>query len=148
MELEGYELKAKRGHKVFDFVSKGPKGDITKRVGFMPIHIKNYHNLVLSDVDTVTGHTSDKIISNNGDTKKILATVAVAVYRFLHRHPDSWIIARGNDEARNRLYRMAISNNLNIIPDYLEIRGLAHKGWLDFEKGVDYDAFLLHRKLN
>lgn len=24
----------------------------------------------------------------------------------------------------------------------------AHKGWLNFEKGLDYKAFLLHSKLN
>jgi hypothetical protein len=148
MELDRYELRAKRGYKIFEFTSKGPKGNITKRVRFDPIHIKNFHNLALSDVNTNTGYTNDKAISNNGDTKKVLATVAMAVYRFLDKYPDFWVYAKGNDKARTRLYRMAISNNSNMIPGYFEILGLTNNRWLDFEKGIDYKAFLLHRKLN
>jgi hypothetical protein len=55
-------------------------------------------------------------ISNNGDSPKVLATVASTVYAFLERYPDAYVFATGSTNSRTRLYRMGISAN------YLEIR--------------------------
>lgn len=54
--------------------------------------------------------------------------------------------AEGNNEARTRLYRIAISNNLAEVLEDVEVLGLTDRGWLNFKKGKEYKAFLIHNK--
>jgi hypothetical protein len=51
-------------------------------------------------------------VTNNGDSLKVLATVASTVYAVTERYPKAWILATGSTAVRTRLYRMGITNNL------------------------------------
>ena len=64
-----------------------------------------------------TDDFDDEIITNNQDSKRVLATVAATVYIFLDKYPKASIFATGSNIARNRLYRIGISNNLEEIED-------------------------------
>jgi len=148
MKLERYELKAENTLTVFEFVSEGPKGKIRKLVQYSETNLKDFFNLGFGDKDEQTGEIDDKAITNNGDSQKVLATVAATVYAFTDRHSDSWIYATGSNNIRTRLYRMGITNNLIEIEKDFDVFGLRENQWEDFEKGIDYDAFLVKRKKN
>ena len=85
-------------------------------------------------------------MTNNDDSRKVLATVAATVYDFSLQYPAVWIVAKGRTHSRNRLYRMGISNNWQEINTEFEVYGLINEEWKLFEAGKDYDAFLVRRK--
>jgi hypothetical protein len=141
-----YELKADKSLTVFEFVSVGNKGEIPKIVQYSETNLHNFYNLGFGDKDSETGEIDDKVISNNGDSQKVLATVAATVYAFTEKYPGAWIYATGSTKARTRLYRIGITNNLAEIRADFEIYGLKDNEWQEFEKGVEYEAFLVRRR--
>ena len=94
----------------------------------------------------MTGQIDDTIISNNGDSEKVLSTVVATVYAFTDKHPDSWIYATGSTKSRTRLYRMGITKYLQEVNEDFEIFGENIDDWEGFRKDVDYDGFLIKRK--
>lgn len=141
-----YELKADKSLTVFEFVSVGNKGEIPKIVQYSETNLHNFYNLGFGNKDSETGKIDDKVISNNGDSQKVLATVAATVYAFTKKYPGAWIYAMGSTKARTRLYRIGITNNLAEIKADFEIYGLTNDQWQEFEKGVEYQAFLVSRR--
>ena len=111
---------------------------------------ENVFNLAFGDYDKVTKSIDDLSITNNGDSLKVLATVASTVYAFTERHPESWIFATGSTSVRTRLYRMGITNNLVEIQADFRVFGLRIEDneWEEFIVGEDYDAFLITKKEN
>ena len=86
------------------------------------------------------------VVTNNGDSQKILATVASTLFNFTDHHPEANVIAIGSSLARARLYRIGITNNLEAIENDFKVYGLNDNTWLKFTKGIEYDAFLVNRK--
>ena len=146
MKLDRYELKSDDRLTTFVFLSEGTKGKIEKLVQFSLVNQNNLFNLAFGDKDPITGDINDKAITNNGDSKKILATVVAAVYAFCDRHPTAWIYATGNNAARTRLYRMGINKYYDIAKADFEIFGQDKSEWEVYEKGKDYQAFVVQRK--
>lgn len=144
---ERYSVKAATDFTSFEFDSIGPKGTVGKVVRYTEINLKGFYNLGFGDKDHVTGFISDLSVTNNNDSKKILATVAATLYVFTDFYPNSTIIATGSTQARTRLYRMGISNNLSEIEQDFIVLGLTEKQeWEKFRKNVIYGAFLVRRK--
>lgn len=83
MKLDTYALKADGSLTVFEFISEGPKGLIRKAVQFQETNQSNLYNLAFGDKDPTTGDIDDFVVSDNGDSEKVLATVVSAVYAFL-----------------------------------------------------------------
>ena len=146
MNLPRYELKAEKSLMVFEFVSEGPKGQIPKLIKYSETNLKGLYNLAFGDKDQTTGDINDTIVSNNGDSEKVLATVVATVYAFTDKHPDYMIYATGSTKARTRLYRMGITKYMTEIENDFEVYGLKNGEWEFFEKEVDYEAFLAKRK--
>ncbi len=120
---------------------------IKKVVEFQPTSEENVYNLAFDDYDEEAKGIDDKIVTNNGDSLKVLATVASTVYAFVEKHPNSWIVATGSTEARTRLYRMGITNNLAEISEDFHVFGYTkNEEWVQFEIGEDYEAFLVTKK--
>ena len=86
----------------FEFISEGPKGQIPKLVQFAPTNLKGLYILAFGDKDHLTGEIDDFIISNNGDSEKVLATVVATIYAFTDKHPNAAIYATGSTKARTR----------------------------------------------
>lgn len=146
MKYEKYKFRVGVNLMFYEFESDGPNGKVTKLIHFSETELKGFYNLGFGDKCLMTGEIDDGVITNNGDSKKVLATVASTVYTFTDKYPNSWIYVTGSSKARTRLYRMGISNNLvEILQDY-DVHGLRNGSWYCFEKNVDYDAFLVRRK--
>ena len=106
MKFDKYSLKAEDSLTVFEFVSEGPNGLIRKIIHFQVTNQPDVYNLAFGDKNADTGEIDDLVISNNGDTDKVLATVVGALYAFFDKHPDAFVYATGSTQARTRLYRM------------------------------------------
>ena len=146
MKFDRYELKADDQLTTFDFLSEGSKGKIEKIVQFSKVNQNNLYNLAFGDRNYLTGEIDDKVVTDNGDSEKILATVVAAVYAFCDKVPQAWIYATGSTAARTRLYRMGINKYYDIVESDFEIFGQAQSEWERFEKGKDYQAFVVQRK--
>ncbi len=142
-----YDVRTSPDVEAFEFDSIGPRGTVRKVVRYTEINIKNFYNLGFGDKDPHTGFISDLSVTNNNDSKKVLATVAATLYAFTDSHPGATIIATGSTEARTRLYRIGISNNLTAIEADFIILGLTETDWEPFRKNVTYGAFIVRRKL-
>ncbi len=148
MNEDRYMVETSFDLTTFEFVSEGPRGKIEKVVVYSEINIKGVYNLAFGDKDPITGFLNDLTVTNNGDSQKVLATVASTLYAFTDENPAVEIIAIGSTAARTRLYRMGITNNLESIKQDFYVFGLTEvKSWEPFRKNIAYGAFLVRRKL-
>src|SRR5262245_6665682 len=145
MELPHYDYKINDNFLDYEFSSVGPRGNIKKIVRFTQI-TTNVFNLAFGDLDVKTGEVSDMNVSNNQDSRKVLATVAATVHDFTLIYPEASIIAMGSNLARTRLYRIGITNHWREISTDFEVFGLRNNQWESFEIRRDYEAFLVRRK--
>lgn len=145
-----YPYKSEQKFKHFEFISEGPKGLIRKMVEYTETGNENVYNLGFGDYDEKIQAINDLSITNNGDSLKVLTTVASTVYAFTEKYPKSWIFATGSTNVRTRLYRMGISNNLAEIQKDFKVFGLTIEDneWEEFIVGEDYHAFLITKKEN
>jgi hypothetical protein len=146
MKLPKYPLASSDKMMTFEFVSEGKNGLIHKIVKYQPTNLKGLYNIAFGDKDLKTGEIDDKVISNNGDSEKVLATVVSTVYAFTDKYPDVWIYATGSTKARTRLYRMGISKFLDEVTEDFEILGEIDEDWETFKSDFEYDGFLVRRK--
>lgn len=147
MKLDRYELKADEPLTTFEFLSEGPKGKIQKIIQFSLVNqIENVYNLAFGDKNHFTGEIDDRIITDNGDSEKVLATVVAAVYAFCEYFPGAWIYATGSTAARTRLYKMGINKYFDIVKADFEIYGEIQSEWELYVKGKNYQAFVAQRK--
>jgi hypothetical protein len=149
MKYPKYQYRSETTMTHYEFTSEGLKGLIKKIVEFTETGTENVYNLGFADYDENTKTTSDISVTNNGDSLKVLATVASTVYAFTQKNPKAWILATGSTKVRTRLYRMGITNNLAEISEDFKVFGLNNNGeWDIFVIGEDYEAFLLTKKEN
>jgi hypothetical protein len=146
MTGEIYEFESGTGFREFEFDSIGPKGVIKKVVQYSETNLKDLYNLGFGDKDDSTNKINDLAVTNNGDSQKVLATVASTLLLFTQYFPDASVIAVGATLARTRLYRIGITNNLEAIERSFYIYGLKNNKWHRFAKNTTYDAFLVTRK--
>lgn len=146
MKLDRYELKSDEHLTTFTFLSEGPKGKIEKVVQFTLIYQDNLYNLAFGDRNYLTGQIDDKVVTDNGDSEKVLASVVAAIYAFCDRTPEALIYATGSTAARTRLYRMGINKYYDIIREDFLIFGQTESEWEPYEKGKNYEAFVVQRK--
>ncbi len=148
MILDRYELKAGSNLETFEFLSEGSKGKILKVVQFQQMNQPSLYNLAFGDKDYSTGTIDDKVVTDNGDSIKVLATVVSALYAFADKHPDSWIYATGSSASRTRLYQMGINRYYEIVIEDFEIMGEHRNEWELYQYGKTYQAFAVHKKNN
>lgn len=86
------------------------------------------------------------MVTDNGDSEKVLATVVAAVYAFAGQYPEAWIYATGSTATRTRLYRMGINKYFDIVEEDFDIMGEHLNEWEWYERGKDSQAFSVHRK--
>lgn len=147
MKLDRYEFKSGDKFLTYEFLSEGPKGKIEKLIQFSLVNQNSlFFNLAFGDKNPETGDIDDIVITDNGDSEKVLATVVAAVYAFCDKFPQAWIYATGSTEARTRLYKMGINKYFDIVQEDFEIFGLTQNEWERFVKGKNYQAFVVQRK--
>jgi hypothetical protein len=146
MRQPKYTLKAEKDLTIFEFVSEGPKGRITKLVTFTETNLKDFFNLAFGDKDEKTGNINDKIVSNNNDTEKVLSTVVSAVFAFTDKYPEAWVYATGSTNARTRLYRIGINKYFTEVEEVFHIFGELNQNWVPFESGIEFEGYAVKRK--
>ena len=146
MKHERYKYSAEKELMYFEFFSVGPKGQVKKVIEFSETNVKDVYNLAFGDYDEKTNRISDKVVTNNGDSLKVLSTVASSVYAFTTERPNAWVFATGSTAVRTRLYRMGLTNNIVDISKDFHVYGLKNDNWEEFIIGEDYEAFLVKRK--
>lgn len=142
-----YEVEVDDSISLFEFVSEGRNGKIKKLVRYSRTNVKNMYNLGFGDKDELTGAINDKIITDNGDSEKVLATVGATIYAFTAENPTVYVYITGSNDARTRLYRMGIAKYFAEISLDFEVRGLQNNIWKPFQSNGNYKAFLINRKL-
>lgn len=146
MKLPKYPLASSDKLTTFEFVSEGKNGLIHKRVQYNKTNLKDVYNLAFGDRDNTTGEIDDTVISNNGDSEKVLATVVASLYAFTDKYPTAWVYATGSTKARTRLYRMGITKYIAEAKSDFEILGEKNDDWESFKMNVEYEGFLIRRK--
>lgn len=142
-----YKVKNKPDFQSFEFTSEGPKGAITKIIHYSKVGLKDVYNLSFGDMSDETGKLDDLSVTNNGDSRKVLATVAATLYVFTNNYPEAIVIATGSTPSRIRLYRILIANNLEVIEQSFFIFGSTGIHWELFRKNINYEAFLVKKKI-
>ena len=107
--------------------------------------LHNFFNLGFWDKDS-SGQIDDKIVTNNSDSQRVLATVASTLYTFTEKFPEAMVLAVGSTKSRTRLYRIGITNNLTEIEEDFEVFRFAQGDWMKFQKQIKFDSFLVKRK--
>jgi hypothetical protein len=149
MEWERYDLVESSDGLGYAFYSEGPNGRFRKAIRFrrVPVLGRNVYNLAFGDYDPTTDRIDDKIVSNNGDREIVLHTVADAVVDFLKKRPLAIILIRGSSKSRIRLYQIGISFFWPAIKERYEVLGKCNEIWRPFEKGTNYEEFLVFKKI-
>jgi hypothetical protein len=150
MNYERYtELLVRNNYLEYEFMSIGPNGAIPKIVKFTIRQDGAVFNLAFGNL-TDNGNIDDQARDDNKDRNKILATVVAVLKVFFDKYPDKWVFFRGSTPERTRLYRMAITLNLEELSNEFEIVGaLTEKSTYKegcFQKGINYHGFFVQGK--
>jgi len=119
----------------FTFTSVG-KRSIEKVVDFIPTGSPNVMNLSFGDrlpdgsIDYVT-------VSDNGDIRRVLATVVSIINNFTSSRPEVWIYFEGSTVERTRLYNRTLKIYYPIFSKLFEIWGV-------IKMGDDLDSIPFH----
>jgi hypothetical protein len=146
MNIDKYPLAIGDSSMVYEFYSECVKGRVRKLVIYRETYLLNFYNLGFGDGHGEDGIINDSVITNNGDSQKVLATVASTLLHFTDKFPKAKVIAVGRTKSRTRLYRIGISNNLEMIKKDFEVFGWKGNAWQPFDKNVEYEAFFVKRK--
>jgi hypothetical protein len=130
----------------FEFESEGKFGKVAKLVAYQSTNLKGVYNLAFGDKNTETGQINDRVLTDNGDRDKVLATVAATVYAFTDKYSDSWVYLIGSTKSRTRLYRMGIAKFLDELNQDFEVYGQLNDSWEKFRRDTEFEGFLVRRK--
>jgi hypothetical protein len=148
MNLERYSYFTTNDFQEYSFYSEGPRGTIKKIVKFMKAQDDPViFNLGFGDENPETGMVSDAVTTDNKDRDIVLATVANTINTFCDHYGNHYIYAEGSTPARTRLYQMGISRLWSEINKDFEVMGLKDGTLSGFQQNVNYDAFLVKRKI-
>jgi hypothetical protein len=126
------------------FESIGPNGSIYKVVIFSEIENGKY-NLGFGDYDLLTNDIDDKIVSDNGDMVKVIATVVGIALKFLSENPMTYIYIKGSTTLRTQLYNIIINRNYDDLIQSYEIYGSQNDISEVFQKNTPYESFLIRK---
>jgi uncharacterized protein involved in outer membrane biogenesis len=150
MNLDQYPIISDSSHLNYKFESIGHKGIIKKAVKYTAVTSigKNIYNLSFGDLNKISGEIDDTVVSNNNDTNKILLTVGLTSLLFANHFPNAEILIVGSTISRTRLYQMAINQNVIEIGKFFDLKGFRNGNWGKFKAGINFEAFLVTKKLN
>lgn len=141
-----YEFKRIEDKFTFEFESVSEEKIIKKVIEFSLLDANHsLYNIALIDILN-DGSASDITISNNNDMPKVLATVFQAINYFLNKYPTSRVYIKGSTKSRTRLYQIAIAKYKEELEPKFIILGLINDDLQVFQKGINFDSFIITRK--
>ncbi|AXE17571.1 hypothetical protein DR864_07415 [Runella rosea] len=129
MNLDVYPLKdTSQEHTHFAFISEGKQGQIIKIIAYQNTgelsNDRPIYNLGFGDYNLLTKEVDDKVVTDNGDMEKVLATITHTVPLFFSHHPNAILEVSGSTKGRTRLYQMLITKYMAELADFVIIYGL------------------------
>jgi len=155
MKHSQYDLYRNTTTTIFEFNSSGPNGEIKKIIIFNATQSKEIYNLAFGDLiynEVLKKYIlDDSIVTDNGDRNKILATVTRSIYIFTEKYPEKMVFFKGSTLGRTRLYRRAISINLEELSETFIIFGATKNEFgnvisVPFKPNDDFFGFIIKRK--
>lgn len=146
MNYPSYLFYSNQNSTEFFFESIGSKGVINKVIAFQETSFAGIYNLALGDINPLTNEVDDTVVTDNGDTEKILATTFQIVNHYFSLFPHHQIYFSGNSPARNRLYRIAINHSFYALDSIFELFGVMNNELEPFVSTRPYQAFLIRKK--
>src|SRR5690242_10486127 len=108
-----YPVSRVSGRLIFYFVSLNDHGSnpVLKIITYEPVdrYGVRYYNLGFGDYGNDIGLLDDKVISNNGDMRKVLETVVSTLKFFFQEHPEKIVHIEGSDQTRKDYYHKLIN---------------------------------------
>ena len=122
-KTEAYELNLNLDSKIiqFTFVSVGNKGMIQKVIEFRRLQ-NNRWNLSFGDVKG--DDWADNVVSDNGDLRKVLQTIANAIHLFFDHYPEDEIFIAPLDKQRKLLYNRIFQQNWQEIEPVFTVKSI------------------------
>lgn len=146
MKSEFYNFHTENNSLSFTFQSISDEKTINKIVIYSKVSdFPEIYNLALGDI-LDNDEVSDLTISNNSDLHKVIATVVQTMLIFFKRYPDNHIYFKGNTPERTRLYRIAISRELNEAKEIFDIYGIIDDILQPFQANHAYESYLVSLK--
>jgi hypothetical protein len=145
MNRPKYPIFASEEKHEYGLFCEGPMGKIRKVVRYDKIG-NDLFNLGFGDWNEELNGINDSNRGNNGDSDKVLNTVASTAIVFTDQFPNAQLFVEGSTPARTRLYQMGVAHNLLEINQIFEIKGFRKEQWEIFQHGWNYEAFLIRRK--
>lgn len=146
MEEKAYSFSHVRTEFRYEFFSTSDDKIVKKVVLFTETSASMVYNLALLD-ELQNGELSDISETNNKDLVMVMATVIQIIDEFLKINPDYFVIFKGSDKKRQRLYRIIISRELFKIQKKFDIFGGIGDDFItDFEPNKEYDFYIIRQK--
>jgi hypothetical protein len=144
MNYPHYDIQESISRLHFEFVSQGPKGHIRKVVDYSYIEELGVWNLGFGDYNAITRSIDDQIVTDNGDGRKVLATVIFTLNEFFIGHPEAIVFFTGSTERRTELYGRIIQQNIRDFSNRFLVEGVNQDGSTEaFNRSKSYFAYLI-----
>jgi hypothetical protein len=147
MNLPVYPVTQIENKLIFYFQSRNSFGEnpVLKVVRYAMFHKHGatYYNLGFGDYDPRSNEVSDTTISDNGDMRKILATVVSTLKVFFQENPNETVHINGSDRVRKAYYHKLVVDYSNSIEEFYVVRGRSSGKIEPFQKGKSYEFILI-----
>lgn len=139
-----YEFERKGTELVFCFTSEGVR-PIEKTVRFSKIHKlgQTYYNLAFGDYDSETDQLDDKVVTDNGDMRRVLRTVVSIVEVFFSEHPTERLHIDGSDAIRHSYYHKLLHDYSDLITRLYNIEGSSNGKVEPFKRKTEYNFLIV-----
>lgn len=146
MQEESYPYSSTDRNFRYEFESVSDSKIVKKVVRITQTNVTNVYNLALFDI-LADGTLSDTSESRNKDLKTVLATVFRIVLDFYKQKPGAYLLFRGSDTRRHRLYSIVIARELKQLSERFVIHGLKNDELYPFEQNTHFDFYVIEQKL-
>ena len=144
MNYPYYDVQESPSRLHFEFTSEGPNSSILKVVDYAYMDALGLWNLGFGDYDPVSDTVNDKVVSDNGDGRKVIATVFFTLNEFFAEYPEATVFFTGSTNLRTEVYGRIIKQNLQHFPNRFVVEGVNKDGSTEvFNSHKLYSAFLI-----
>lgn len=105
-----------------------------------------YFNLEFGDYDLRTDEFDDVVVTDNGDMRKVLKTVASTLEYFFDEFPKKKVCIDGSDPRRHAYYHKLIRDYCKFITPLYKVSGSINGKLKTFKSGVEYDFIVVSKR--
>ncbi len=123
---------------------------VQKVVAYVPMIIVGQaiecFNLEFGDYDRKRKAINDLAVTDNGDMRKVLKTVASTLEEFFDVFPDKKVRIDGSDRRRHAYYHKLIRDYYRFIMPLYNVKGSVNGRLKNFKAGVEYDFIIVTKR--